>query len=308
VLANQTVPFTVTVTATGAIPGLGCVPSSANVTADPTKNTCLATVLANTPCAFGFTFKAATAGDKTETIVCSGGTTVRDVTVTTTVVTPPILTITPTPASFSADVGATSQVTIFSVGNAGGTASGVLTNVIGGANATEFVITNDGCVLPLDSRATCTIQVVFKPTTPGTKAATITVSDPTGGSTPASATMSGVATPGTVGVVISGTQQNLGSVQVGQAGTASVFTVTNKGVAATGALTLATDDAEFAIDSDACSGLSLAASATCTFTVTFSPTTAGAKSSVVTAKSGATLLGTLMISGTGVAAPRPAAL
>jgi hypothetical protein len=120
--------------------------------------------------------------------------------------------------------------------------------------------------------------------------------------------MSGVATPGTVGVVISGTQQNLGSVQVGQAGTASVFTVTNKGVAATGALTLATDDAEFAIDSDACSGLSLAASATCTFTVTFSPTTAGAKSSVVTAKSGATLLGTLMISGTGVAAPRPAAL
>ena len=196
VLANQPVPFTVTVTATGAIPGLACVPSSANVTADPTKTTCLATVPANAPCAFGFTFKAATAGDKTETIVCSGGTTVRNVSVTTTVVTPPILTIAPNPASFSADVGATSQVTIFSVGNAGGTTSGVLTKVIGGANATEFVITNDGCVLPLAALATCTVQVVFKPTTPGTKAATITVSDPTGGSTPASETMSGVATPG----------------------------------------------------------------------------------------------------------------
>jgi len=58
---------------------------------------------------------------------------VRNVTVTTTVVTPPILTIAPSSASFSADVGATSQVAIFSVGNAGGTASGVLTKVIGGA-------------------------------------------------------------------------------------------------------------------------------------------------------------------------------
>jgi hypothetical protein len=303
VLANQPVPFTVTVTATGAIPGLACVPSSANVTADPTKTTCPATVPANIPCAFGFTFKAATAGPKPETIVCSGGTTVRNVSVTTTVVTPPILTIAPTPASFSADVGATSQVTIFSVGNAGGTASGVLTKVIGGANATEFVITNDGCVLPLDSLDTCTIQVVFKPTTPGTKAATITVSDLTGGSTPASATISGVATPGTVGVVISGTQQNLGSVQVGQAGTALVFTVTNRGVAATGALTLATDDPEFAIDSDACSGLPLAAGANCMFTITFTPTTAAAKSAVVTAKSGATVMGTLMITGTGTSPP-----
>jgi len=67
-------------------------------------------------------------------------------------------------------------------------------------------------------------QVVFQAHHPWHQAATITVQRPHGGSTPASATISGVADSRELwGVVISGTQQNLGSVQVGQAGTALGF-------------------------------------------------------------------------------------
>jgi hypothetical protein len=305
VLANQTVPFTVTVTATGAIPGLGCVPSSANVTADPTKNTCLATVLANTPCAFGFTFKAATAGDKTETIVCSGGTTVRNVTVTTTVVTPASLTIVPNPGIFSTGVGTTSQVVTFSVGNAGGSASGILSAAIGGANATEFVITNDGCALPLDSRATCTIQVVFKPTTPGAnKAATITVTDATAGSTPATAALSGNGIAGAT-ATITGTG-NLGSTVVGKPAV-TTLTVTNSGGTATGPLALAAGDPQF-VPGTGCNLVQLAPGLSCTVTLTFTPTSAVATSSVLTVSSAGTTLGTFQIQGTGTTPPTPPVL
>ena len=304
VLPNQAVPFSVTVLATAALSGLTCVSSSPDLTADPTpaNTTCTGAMVANAPCVYGFIFKAATPGAKNDTIVCSAGTTVRNVSVTTTVVTPAMLTIAPSPAPFTSTVGGTSQPVVFSVGNAGGSASGILSAVLGGTSVSEFVITGNKCVVPLDPRANCEIQVVFKPTTPGAdKAATLTVTDATAGSTPVVASLTGIAIT-EAGIVISG-PPNLGSVQVGQSGTAAAFTITNKGGTATGALTVAAGDAEFAIGSDGCTGSALAAGATCTFSVTFTPTSPAAKATVLTAASGATVLGTYQISGTGTAPP-----
>ena len=302
-LVNQSASISVTVTATQAMTDLSCLASGPDLTADLTTTTCTGTVAASVPCAYVYTFKAATAGPKSDSIVCSSGGNVQTIPVTPTVVTPASLAIGPNPGSFSAVVGATSTAIAFNLANSGGSNSGSLTTALSGVNASDFAITDNKCVVPLGPLSVCAIQVVFKPATVGTKIATLTVTDATAGSTPVSATLNGTAI-GTPAVAITGAG-NLGTVTVGQAGPASTYTITNSGGSATGALAVAAGDAEFAIGSDLCSGLPLAAGKTCTLTVAFSPTSAGVKSAVLNASSGGAVLGTLQIQGTGAAVVAP---
>jgi hypothetical protein len=306
VLVNASLPVSVTVTATTALTDLSCLPSGADLTAAPATTTCTGTIAANTPCVYAYTFKSATPGDKSDSIVCSSGGVVKTVPVAPTVVNGPSLAITPNPGSFSASVGSTGAAITFNLANIGGSVTGALTTApLGGANAADFAITDNKCVVPLAPLTTCAIQVVFKPTAVGARTATLTVTDATAGSTPATATLNGTAIAGTA-LAITGAA-NLGSVTIGQAGTASTYTITNSGGTATGALLVAAGP-QFTIGSDLCSGLSLAAAKTCTFTITFSPTSAGVQSAVLSASSGGTTLATLQIQGTGVPATVPAAL
>jgi hypothetical protein len=300
---SQSASISVTVTATAALPALSCVPSGGDLTADATKTTCTGAMAASTPCVYAFTFKATTPGDKNDSIVCTAGTDSKTVLVGPTVVTPASLSLTPNPGTFSVAVGSTSDAVIFNLANVGGSVSGTLSTALAGANADQFTILNNKCVVPLVSLGICEIQVVFKPTTAGAKTATITVTDATAGSTPASAVLNGTAV-GTPVVAVTGTG-NLGSVAVGKAGTPSTFTVTNSGAAPTGVLTVTGSDPQFAIGSDLCSAAALGAGKTCTFTVTFSPTAAGATSAVLNISSGGTVLGTLQIQGTGTSITPP---
>jgi hypothetical protein len=101
---------------------------------------------------------------------------------------------------------------------------------------------------------------------------------------------------------------DLGTVTVGAPGTASIFTVTNNGGSDSDAVTILVTDAQFAIGNNLCSGLPLAASKTCTFTVAFVPASVGLKTSVLAVKSGPTVEDQKQIQGTGVAALAPPAL
>jgi hypothetical protein len=174
-----------------------------------------------------------------------------------------------------------------------------LTTALAGANAAEFAIVDNRCVVPLAPLSTCAIQAVYKPTSAGSKTATLTVTDDTAGSTPATATLVGIG--GGPMVTITG-PANLGSVLVGTAGTPSTYTISNTGGTATGALTVAASGAEFVIGGDLCSGLPLAANKTCMFTVTFSPTSVGMKAAVLSVSSAGSVLGSLHVQGTGVVA------
>jgi len=293
VLVNQSVPVSVTVITTGVATDLSCLPSGADLTADPADTTCAAIVAANTPCVYAFTFKAKTPGDKVDSIVCGSDGVAKAVPVAPIVVTPAGLVITPSVGSFSASVGTTSPAITFNVANIGGSTSGILNTALGAANAADFAIADNKCVVPLAPLTICAIQVVFKPTSAGARVATLTVGDAIAGSSLATATLNGTGYSLPTLAVTGAT--NLGTVQVGQAGTPATYTVTNAGGAATGALTVAAGGAEFSIGSDLCSGLSLAASKTCTFTITFRPTSVGVHSAVLTASSAGTTLGTLQI-------------
>ena len=299
---NQSVPISVTITATGALTGLTCLPSGADLTVDPVaaNTTCTGTIAGTVPCVYGFIFKAATAGAKSESIVCNASGTSRTVAVSTTVVSPAALAITPNPGSFSAAVGATSVVITFNVANSGGTTSGSLTTTLGGTDAKEFTITDNKCVVPLASLGVCAIQVVFNPATAGAKTATITVTDSTPGSVPATTVLNGTAIAGATAGITGAA--SLGNVVVGKAGAPSTYTVTNSGGTATGALSLSVSDPEFAIGNDLCTAQTLAPTKTCTFTITFSPTSVGAKSAVLSVLSGGKVVGTLQIGGTGTTA------
>jgi hypothetical protein len=99
--------------------------------------------------------------------------------------------------------------------------------------------------------------------------------------------------------------KDFGNVTMGTSSSAQTFTISNTGSGALifGAITITGADASvFAIGSDTCSGSTLAASATCTFDVTFAPASAGIKGAAVSVPSNdaGTPNLTITLAGTGV--------
>lgn len=211
------------------------------------------------------------------------------------------LTIAPTTALFSATVDVTSALTVFTVANPGGSIPASVTAKLDGANADQFAITSNKCLVPPASATTCAITVVFRPTSAGAKTAALTVSDATPGATPASATLSGSAVTGPMLTITGAT--DLGVVAIGLSGTSAAYTVTNSGQTATGALVVIAESHQFTIGSDLCTGTSLAPAKTCTFAITFRPTLTGIVTSLVDASSGGVVLASLPVHGDGLTVP-----
>jgi hypothetical protein len=102
------------------------------------------------------------------------------------------LTITPTTLSANGQlIGTTSGVTTFTVHNTGGVFSGIITMALTGTSASEFRITNNGCLnAMLPATGSCMVDVVFSPTTAGSKTASLTATASPGGT--AVAALSGI--------------------------------------------------------------------------------------------------------------------
>ena len=304
-LVNQAVPFTVAVAPAGPLTDLSCLISGPDIAADATATTCQA--IASASCSFGFIFKAAKAGPATDSIACSSSGKVVSLPVSVNVLSPASLTISPTPMSFGGVVNATGDPITFKVRNNGTASSGSVSVVLGGTGAAQFSITDNQCSGVLLGGGTCTVAVVYAPTTPGTVTASLTATDAAAPSTPAVAALTGIAvTQGTL--TLTGTL-DLGSATVGLATAPAIYTLTNSGGSATDLVTIGlTDAVQFTIGTDLCTGTQLQAGKICTFTVAFTPATDGLKSTVLTAKDGTTVATQLTIKGTGVAPIKPAAL
>ena len=88
---------------------------------------------------------------------------------------------------------------------------------------------------------------------------------------------------------------DFGDVTLGHASFAIAVDISNVGNAATGTLTVSkTDDSDFSVTGDDCSGHSLAAGGSCTLMITFSPGDAGAKTSTLTVADGSTSAATTL--------------
>jgi hypothetical protein len=165
-----------------------------------------------------------------------------------------------------------------------------------GANPADFVQTTT-CTASLPAGTTCTISVTFKPTSVGTKAASVSIStnDPTNPTLSVALTGTGIAPSLKVSAVAP-----FGNVLVGATGSQTV-TVSNTGAADVTSLTVGVTGAAEFTQTTTC-GATLAPAISCAITVTFSPAATGAKAGTLTvsAAAPATPLA-FSLSGTGVA-------
>ncbi len=191
-------------------------------------------------------------------------------------------------------VGASSTAQSFTVENKG-TADLTLSSItLGGTNSNQFSLNLTGLDSTLAPNETTTFTVTFSPTSTGAKTAVVNIASNDAdespfeinvsgtGIAPEIAVFNGVGTGGTERTDNTGTH-TFGSISVGDSSTAQSFTVENKGTAdlTLSSITLGgANSGQFSLD---LTGLdtTLSANETTTFTVTFSPTSAGVKTAVV---------------------------
>jgi hypothetical protein len=224
----------------------------------------------------------------------------------------PGLQITPNPSSYgSVNVGSASSPVTLTVTSIG-TATATLGNPIATFNDPEFALTGGTCTAnqSLVVGATCTLTVVFSPTSAGVKNATIV----TGANATASAGLSGTGASGTATMSVTPSSWNFGNVTQGTASAVQIFTITNTSVSAS--VTMATpvttfsgtNAADFTLSgasTNTCvSGMILAPGGTCQKPVIVTPSMVGAESATVTfSATTASASATLTATGTATSTP-----
>ncbi|HEY7834946.1 MAG TPA: choice-of-anchor D domain-containing protein, partial [Ktedonobacterales bacterium] len=211
----------------------------------------------------------------------------------------------PTSLSFaSQNAGTTSaaqSVTLTNTGTATMSISGI---ALAGANAGDFAQTNT-CGATLAASATCTVSVTFMPTASGNRTASVQFTD-SGFASPQSFALSGTGVA--PGVQLNPASLTFSSQQTGTTSAAQTVTLTNTGsasLAISGISVTGANAGDFA-QTNTC-GATLAASANCVISVTFTPTAGGTRNAAVSiADSVAGSPQTVPLSGTGVVPPPPA--
>jgi Abnormal spindle-like microcephaly-assoc'd, ASPM-SPD-2-Hydin len=193
----------------------------------------------------------------------------------------PQISLTPSSLSFgSQDVNTTSAVQPIKLSNASSGALMINSIAITGTNAADFSQTNN-CGNSVAAGASCTISVTFSPQAAGSRSGSLTVTDDAADS-PHSAALSG---SGVAVAQISLTPSSLsfGNQNVKTASAARAITLSNAGSAALAITSIAisgTNAGDFS-QTNTC-GTSVAAGASCTISITFTPQAAGTRSASVT--------------------------
>jgi uncharacterized repeat protein (TIGR03803 family) len=186
--------------------------------------------------------------------------------------------LSPTPLSVGTlAVGLTSAVKKVTLINVGTTALTISSIAVTGAEAADFPETATTCTSSLAAAASCTVSLTFKPSTTGARSANLTVTDNAAGS-PQQVPLSGIGTT----AELTPTSLSFGSVKVGTTSAAKTVTLKNVGTTAitiTSIRISGTDPGDYG-ETETC-GSSLAASASCTISVSFKPTTTGTRSATL---------------------------
>ncbi|MCL2555360.1 MAG: choice-of-anchor D domain-containing protein, partial [Actinomycetia bacterium] len=192
----------------------------------------------------------------------------------------------------SVATGATSAAQTVTVSNPTGAAAAVSSLAAGG----DFAQTNT-CGSSIPANGSCAVSVTFKPTATGSRTGTLTV---TAGGTTSTVALSGTGTA--PGPVLNATPASLsfaGTV-VGATAGAQTVTVTNSGTTAAtvSAVSVSAGSSDFS-QTNNCSTIAVGAS--CAVTVSFKPTTGGARTGTLTVTSNANNSPTTVaLSGTGI--------
>ena len=274
------------------------------------------TLAVNASCALSVTFTPSANGARTANVSISDNAadSPQTVPLSGTGATPaPIVTLNPTSMNFgNQNVGTTSaaqSVTLTNTGTATLTINGIS---LTGTNASDFAETDNCPVSPstLAVNASCTINLTLTPSANGARTGNVSISDNVAGS-PQSVTLNGTGVTPTPGISLTPTNLTFGNQKVSTTSTAQTVTLTNTGTAALTITSIAltgTNPTDFA-ETNTCpiSPNTLAVNATCTISVTFTPSATGPRSASVSISDNAagspqsvTLSGTGVTSSSGV--------
>ncbi len=260
-------------------------------------STCPTSLLAGRKCTMTITFAPSVTGTRTGTL------TVTDNAPGSPQVVPltgtgigPIVTLSPSTLTFATQlVGTTSSGKNATLTNTGTAALTISSISVTGANPADYLESNT-CGSTVAVGATCTFSVAFRPKSRGTRTASLSVSDNAAAS-PQTVALSGT---GTV-VTLSAASINFGTEAVGKTTAPNTLTLTNTAPVALSVSSITingTNPTDFA-QTNTC-GSSVGPNATCTISVTFTPTKKGARTaSVSIADTGGGSPQSVSLSGTG---------
>ncbi len=279
--AAQAVTFTNSGTAPVSISSVsftGAVPADYSQ-----SNNCGSSVAVGAKCTISVIFTPTATGTRTASLSIADNATGSPQTVPVTgsgVVPPASPTISVGPASLTFTgtsvgvAGAAQAVTVKNTGTVSVTISSI--SVSGG----DFSSTTT-CGASLAAGLSCTVSVVFKPTTAGTRTGSLSVADNATGS-PQQVSLTGTGAVAAPKVTLSPASLTFASTTVGTGATAQKVTMTNTGTAAMTVSSIklsGTNAADFA-QTNTC-GTGLAANASCTISVTFRPVAKGSRGASV---------------------------
>jgi Pro-kumamolisin, activation domain/Abnormal spindle-like microcephaly-assoc'd, ASPM-SPD-2-Hydin len=287
---------TLTNTGTATLSSIAIVPSG-NTSSFSETNNCPASLNQNASCTISVTFdpNGALAKSLTVTITDNAGT--QTITATGTgVASGGSVAVSPSSLSFGDQtVGVKSAAKTATLTNStSSSVTGVTITTSG--NTSSFTQTNN-CPTTLDAGKSCTFSVTFDPNGAVAKSMTITIKDSAGTQTVTS-TGNGVAAGGSVSV--SPSSLSFGNQTIGVKSAAKTATLTNGTSSNVTGLTIATSGNTSSFTQTNNCPTTLDAGKSCTFSVTFDPNGAVAKSMTITIKDSAGTQ-TITSTGTGVA-------
>jgi hypothetical protein len=210
------------------------------------------------------------------------------------------ISLTPSSLAFgNQNVKTASAARAITLSNGGSGALSITSIAINGTNPTDFSQSNT-CGTSVAAGASCTISVTFTPQGAGARSAAVSVTDNAAGS-PHSAALSGTGV-GLAQVSLTPATLSFGNQKLKTHSSAQTITLSNTGTAVLSITSIAftgTNAADFS-QKNAC-GTSVAAGATCTISIKFTPQAAGARSaSLSITDNAAGSPHTATLSGTGV--------
>ena len=275
-----------------------------NVSSYSQTNNCGSSLAAGAFCTITVTFTPQTTGSLTADVTLTDNANSKTQTVSLNGTGAyPTAKLTPSTLAFgSIEVGSTSSAMTSTLTNNGKVNLTITKVALSGTDPKEYSETNN-CIGTFAPNATCTITVTFSPTASGAQDASVTITDNTStGSSTLTLTGSGAYPTAT----LTPSTYNYGTVNEGS-NKSETFTLKNTSTSSytlniSSITTTGTSKGDFVITTNTC-GATLAKSATCSITVEFSPSTAGAESATLTVddntSGGST---TAALSGTGNAA------
>ncbi len=260
-------------------------------------STCTTTIAAGKKCSITVTFAPTAAGTRTGTVSVTDNApdSPQAVSLTGTGIAP-VVTLSPTTLTFATQlVSSTSPPQTVTLSNTGTAVLTISKITITGTDPLDYLESNN-CGATVAVGSSCTFSVVFRPKARGSRPAALSVFDNATGS-PQNVTLSGT---GTV-VSLSASSINFGTETVGKTSAPNTLTLTNtaqttlsvQSITITGA-----NSGDFA-QTNTC-GSAVAGGATCTISVTFTPTKKGSRSALVSiADTGGGSPQTVSLAGTG---------